>query len=191
MVAINKRPVRLLCSPNPSRGYPPPSLSLFFRFFSFFFASSSSSFRVPPSSTSYFFPVALSSLSLRLSFAAEFSTVVISEPCEASQSSKEVFHRRSAKEGKITRGPPPPPAPPPSPPSDFFFFFFFLLRVIVRVNGIAERRRERGVGVEGEQKDGESRLDGLCTFCEINSYVRHISGWLIVTAVATEINSRD
>lgn len=64
-----------------------------------------------------------------------------------------------------------------------------LLRVIVRVNGIAECK---GEGTDADYREGRIEShDGLCTFYEINSYVRHISGWLIVTALATEINSRD
>lgn len=175
MVAINKRAVRLLCSPGPPRG-------------------SRSLPRIFPRTTQ---PVSFSLFSLPLSLRPlppppppppKFPAVVISEPCEERASRRRKYFTSARKKEKSRT---------------LFFLSSFhlvvqLLRVIVRVNGIAECMGGRGVeygpsekrrGRERE-KDREPRLT-VCTFYEINSYVRHISGWLIVTALATEINSRD
>lgn len=129
MVAINKRPVRLLCSPNPPR-------------------ESRSLFLLRP----FFFPRRLS-LSLFLSLlspsfvifspplAPEFPAVVISEPCEASQSPKEVFHQRGRRKNRDR----------PSPSLLPHLVVVQLLRVIVRVNGIAESKKGK--------EDGPSRRE--------------------------------
>lgn len=170
MVAINKRPVRLLCSLSPPREYH----SLFFpRPFSFSHTDHLSLSLL----LLYFFSFPPPSLPPSL----EFPAVVISEPCEAKASRRRKYFT-SAEEGKITDCSPSPPFPSrcrPTPSSDR------ACQRHCRMQGGMERTIEKGEGRRMENHDG------LCTFYEINSYVRHISGWLIVTALATEINSRD
>lgn len=169
MVAINKRPVRLLCSLSPPREY----RSLFFLLGLF------------PPRTHDHLSLSLSLLLLFFSSSLplflEFPAVVISEPREGKARRRRKYFT-SAEEGKITDCSPSPPLPSrcrPTPSSDR------ACQRHCRMQGGMERTIEKG-----ERRRMENH-DGLCTFYEINSYVRHISGWLIVTALATEINSRD
>lgn len=145
MVAINKRPVRLLCSPNPPR----ESRSLFLH-------PVPSSFRVAS------FPLSLSPRAFSPSPLAppEFPALVISEPCEERVSRRRKYFTSSAKEGKIAitlllRF---HISSSNSPSSD---------RACQRHCRIQERRggerRRRGTKRERENHDG------LCTFYEINS----------------------
>lgn len=133
MVAINKRPVRLLCSPNPPRES---------RSRSFFFVLSSFHANCPlspllPSSFAIFSPP----------HAPEFPAVVISEPCEASQSPEEVFHQRGRRKNRDR----------PSPSSLPHLVVVQLLRVIVRVNGIAESEWAVGGGGDRPRREGWKR----------------------------------
>lgn len=179
MVAINKRPVRLLCSPDPTRG----SRSFFLPWPLLRNVVDCPSLSLPPSSSS--------SSSTATSFSApEFPAVVISDPKRASCRRK--YFTNTWKKEK-SRGPPfsfslLPSRPTPS--SDRA-----CQRHCRMQEGKGPSRREGSREEEKEEKEEEEkdreRHDGLCTFYEINSYVRHISGWLIVTALATEINSRD
>lgn len=165
MVAINKRPVRLLCSLSPPREY-----------HSLFFPRPFSSSR-----TDHLSPSLPFSFLFLLPPSLEFPAVVISEPREGKASRRRKYFT-SAEEGKITDCSPSAPLPSrcrPTPSSDR------ACQRHCRMQGGIERT----IG-KGERRRMENH-DGLCTFYEINSYVRHISGWLIVTALATEINSRD
>lgn len=139
MVAINKRPVRLLCSPNPLLANLSFSLFLssFFLLSPFFSASSLLRARTVPLSLPPPFP-------LPPPIAPEFPTVVISEPCEASQSPREVFHQRARGRRKNHR---------PFSRLLFHLVVVQLLRVIVRVNGIAECRGEEGRTIERRKEE--------------------------------------
>lgn len=133
MVAINKRPVRLLCSPNPPR----ESRSLFL-LRPFFF----------PRGAYILLPSSLFRYILSPPRAPEFPAVVISEPCEASQFAGGSISPSARKKEKSR--------------SPFSFFasthlvVVQLVRVIVRVNGIAESKKEER---DGHRREGRGKRD--------------------------------
>lgn len=106
MVAINKRPVRLLCSPGPPRGsrlrsFSPARIFLAPRTPSLFLSRVVS------------FPSVAVSASLPLPSLSEFPAVVISEPCEERASRRRKYFTSARKKEKSRTHFSPPPSPPP------------------------------------------------------------------------------